>query len=119
MLDALRVERLVDGERARRERLVEVGAAAVGARRQHVGVGAPHRQRRAVGQSGDGVGVRHEHVVGDLDEGGGGAGVVAGVGDDDRQHVTGVRRATADRDEHRPVLVDDPDAQVARAGRRP
>ena len=113
MLDALRVERLGDRERARRERFGEVGATRVRADRQHVGVGAPHRQRGIGCERRDRIGVRDVHVVGDLDEFGRRPGVVTGVGDDDRQHVAGVRGATTDGDQYGPVLVDDPDPQLA------
>ncbi len=113
VLDPLRVERLVDGERTRGEGRVEVGATRVRAGRQHVGVGAPHRQRGVVVERGAGVGVRRVHLVADLDQLGSGAGVVAGVGDDHGEHVARVRRAPTDGDHHRPVLVDQPDTQLA------
>ena len=113
MLDPLRAERLPNGERARRERLVEVGAPLVAARRQDVRLGPPHRQGRIGSERGDRIGVGREHAVGDLDEFRRGAGMVPGVGHDDRQHVAGVRGPSADGDQHRPVLVDDPDRQFA------
>ena len=54
-----------------------------------------------------------QHVVRDATSWRSGARLLARLGDDDRQHVAGVRRAAADRDHHRPVLVDDADAQLA------
>ena len=114
VLDPLGLERLVHGECARGEGRLEVRTPGVGAGRQHVRVGAPHRQWCVVVECGAGVGVGGVDVVGDLDQLGGGAGVVTGVGDDDGEHVARIRRAAADGDHHRPVLVDDPDAQLAR-----
>ena len=58
--------------------------------RQHVAVGAPHRDRRAVVERGDRVGDGRQHVVGDVDELGRGPGLLAGLGDDDGEHVAGV-----------------------------
>ena len=108
------LKRLVHGECARGEGRLEVRTPGVRAGRQHVRVGAPHRQWCVVVERGAGVGVGGVDVVGDLDQLGCGTGVVTGVGDDDGEHVARIRGAAADGDHHRPVLVDDPDAQLAR-----
>ncbi len=113
MLDALGLEPLVHRERTRRECLTEVGSPRVGAGREHIRVGPPDRQRRIVGERGHGVGVRRVDVVGDLDEFDRGTGMLAGVGHHDGQHVARVRRGAADRNHHRPVLVDDAHPQFA------
>ena len=112
MLDALRLEHLVDGVGARRQRGVDV-AAGVGAHRQDVAVGAPHGDRRVGGDRRQRVGDRRQDVVLDVDQLGGRPRLLARLGDDDGEHVAGERRAPADGDHHRPVLVDDPDAQLA------
>ena len=94
-------------------------AAGVHAARQHVVVGAPHGQLGAGLDRRQRVGHRRQHVVADLDQLGRRPRLLARLGDDDGQHVAGVRRAPADRDHDRPVLVDDPDPQLARdVGRR-
>ena len=77
VFDALRPERLVHRVGAGGVGLLEVGAALVGARRQHVGVGAPHRQWRAGRERSTRIGVRGVDVVGDLDQFRRGTGVVA------------------------------------------
>ena len=64
------------------------------------------------------IGDRPQRPVLDFDQLGRGARGVAVAGDDEREHVAEVRRAPAFGDEHRPVLVDQADAQLARA-RRP
>ena len=46
-------------------------------------------------------------AIADLDQRRGVTGLLAALGDDDRQHVAGVAGVTADGDHHRPVLVDD------------
>lgn len=58
-----------------------------------------------------GVGERRVHLVVDFDEIRGGAGDRLRLGDDDRQYIAVVGGATALGDEHRPVLVDDPDVE--------
>ena len=113
VLDALGLEHLVDGVGARRQRRVDV-ATGVGAHRQHVAVGTPHGERGVRGDGRQRVGDRRQHVVLDVDQFRRGPRLLAGLGDDDRQHVAGERGATADWDHHRPVLVDDSDAQLAR-----
>ena len=60
------------------------------------------------------IGDRRQHVVVDLDQRRRRPGVLARVGHHHRQDVAQIRRAAADRDHDRPVLVDDPDPQVAR-----
>ena len=113
MLDALGLEHLVDGVGTRRQRRVDV-ATLVGAHREHVAVGTPHGEWGVRGDGRQRVGDRRQHVVLDLDQFRRGPRLLAGLGDDDRQHVTGERGATSDWDHHRPVLVDDSDAQLAR-----
>ena len=96
---------------AGRERGVDV-APLVRGHRQHVAVGAPHRDLGVV-EGRDRVGERPQHVVVDVDELGRRPRLLAGLGHDDREHVAGVGRAAALGDEHRPVLVDEPDPQLA------
>ena len=117
VLDALGLEHLVDGVGTGRQQAVDV-AAGVHAARQDVVVGAPHGQLGAGLDRRQGIGHRCEHVVADLDQLRRRPRLLARLGDDDGQHVAGVRRATADGDHDRPVLVDDPDAQLARDVRR-
>ena len=65
-------------------------------------------------ERGEGVGERGERPVVDRRPARRRARAVAPVGgDDERQHVAGVGRAPAHRDEHGPVAVDEPDAQLA------
>ena len=112
VLDALRLEQLVNGVGARGEGGVDV-ATGVLAHAQDVRVRAPHRDLRVV-DGGDGVGERAQHVVVHVDQRGGGSRLLPGPGHHDGEHVAGVGRAAALGDEHRPVLVDQPDAQLTR-----
>ena len=117
MLDALGLEDLVHGVGARAECGVDV-ATRVCAARQHVVLGAPHGDFGARLDRGQRIGDRREDVVAHLDQLRSGPRQLARLGDHDRQHVAGVRRAPADGDHDRPVLVDDADAQFARDVRR-
>ncbi len=112
VLDALRLEHLVDGVGARLQSGVDV-TAGVGAHRQDVAVGAPHRERRVGGDRRQRIGDRRQDVVLHVDQLGRRPCLLAGLGDDDGEHVSGERGAPTDGDHHRPVLVDDPDAQLA------
>ena len=122
VLDALGLEHLVDGVGAGGEGGVGVepfGVVGAGVDRpgQDVGGGRvadlPHgRLGRVEGR--ERVGERGERGVVDRHQLGGPPGGGPVAGHDEGQDVAGVRRAPADRDEHRPVAVDEPDAQVAR-----
>ena len=113
MLDALRVEDLVHRVSGIGKTVVDV-AARVLADAQHVGGGSPHSDRRspppsAAAGSVTGVSTSYPTSISVCRI----AGLLARLGDDDRQQIAGVARATADRDHDRPVLVDDADAQFA------
>ncbi len=112
MLDALRLEGLRDGVCSGGERRIDV-TTRVGGGGQRVAVEFPHGR---VGAVHDAHRVDHRlvHLVLDVDEFGGGAGDLAGVGDDDGEHVAEVGGASADGDHHRPVLVDDAHSQRGR-----
>src|SRR5207248_9038722 len=112
VLDALRAEDVVDGVGTGGEGGVDV-ATAVLADAQHVAVGAPHRNLGTV-DGGAGVGDGPEHVVVDRHQLGGIPCLLPGLGHHDRQYVAGVGSPTALGDEHRPVLVDQPEAQLTR-----
>ena len=112
VLDALRLEHLVDGVGTRRQGGVDV-TAGVGAHRQDVAVGAPYRQRRVGGDRRQWIGDRRQDVVLHVDQLGRRPCLLAGLGDDDGEHIAGERGPPTDGDHHRPVLVDDPDAQLA------
>ncbi len=82
-------------------------------RRQHVGVGAPHRDLRVVDR-GHRVGDRRAARRSRRRRAAAAARACwRVVGHDDGEHVAGVRGAPAHGDQHRPVLVDEPDAQLA------
>ena len=112
VLDALGLEGLVHDVCAGGERSVDV-AAGVRRARQHVRLGAPHRDvvgaRNGCCRIGDG---RKWRVLDVHQRGGSTSGGTVG-GDDDGEHVAEVTRVAALGDHHRPVGVDDADAQFA------
>ena len=112
VLDPLGLEHLVDGVGTCRQGGIDV-TAGIGAHRQDVAVGAPHRQRRVGGDRRQRIGDRRVDVVLHVDELGSRPGMLAGLGDDDGKDITGERGPPTDGDHHRPVLVDDPDTQLA------
>ena len=120
VLDALRVER----PRAPCGRLAAKAGVDVAARvladASARCVSVPHTAIGASSASaGDGIGDRRQHVVADLDQLRGVAGP-AGVSRRRRSPAHRRRRtgATADRDHHRPVLVDDARRAARRGCRR-
>jgi hypothetical protein len=112
VLDTLRVEHLVDDVRGCSQRCVDI-AAGVLAGAEHVAGGAPHRDGRVGQHRSLRIGDWRQHVVLDGDEFRRCASLLPRVGNDDRQHVSGVAGAATDRDHHRPVLVDDADVELA------
>ncbi len=112
VLDALRLEDLVENVGARRQRRVHV-PTLVGGERQDVAVQLPHRVLGLGRHRRDRVGDRTLHVVAHVHQRGRPPGGLHVGGDDDGEHVAEVGRAAADRDHHWPVGVDDPDPQVA------
>ncbi len=116
VLDALGPEHLVHGVGAGGQGGVHVAVAGVGRAGQHVGLGRvadlPHG-RLVRSERRQGVGERRQRPVVDLDQLGGAAGRGPVLRHHERQQVAGVGRPPADRDEHRPVPVDEPDAQLA------
>ena len=112
VVDALGLEGLRDDVRRRLERLVDL-TAHVGARRETIAIQPPHRVLGRLERL-DRVRQRIQGTVGDLDEGGCPTGRRPGVGDDESEHIAEIAGATTDRDEHRPVLVDETRTQLAR-----
>ena len=120
VLDALGPERLVDGVGARRKGGVDV-AAGVGARCDSTLSSVPHTASsppsgRSIAASGSVIG--RSTAVLDVDQLGGGARLLLGLGDDDGEHVAGVAGEPAVGDHHRPVLVDDARRAARRGCRR-
>ena len=113
LLDPLGLERLPHDVGRRRQRGLDVAAPGVGRAGQLVAVQLPHGVLVG-GQRGVGVDHRRQHLVVHLDQGGRPLGRGPVAGHDDGQHVAEVRRPPALGDEHRPVLVDQPDPQLAR-----
>ena len=113
VLDALRLEHLVHDVRARRERRIDV-APRVRRARQHVALEAPDRVVASGLHRGDWVDDRRKRSVLDVDELRRGPRRLAVLGDDHREHVAEIGRAPTLRDEDRPVLVDQTDAQRSR-----
>ena len=113
VLDALGLEHLVHDVRARRQRGVDI-AARVGRARQHVAFETPHRVVRAGRDGLTRIDDRRQRPIVDFDELCRGPGGLAVLRNDDREDVTQVGRAPAFGDEDRPVLVDQPDAELTR-----
>ena len=98
---------------ARRQRGVDVSAFIVGERKA-VAFEPPNGMLGLrFGDGPDRIGDRPQHVVVDVDQRRRSSGCLAVLGHHDRQHVTEIGRATAYRDHHGPVLVDDAHPQFA------
>ena len=113
LLHSLGLERLPHDVGRRGQRVLHVAAPGVGRYRQDVAVQAPDRVLGAVGHGRGRVGDRGQRLVDHVEQLRRPAGRLAAVGHHQGHDVAQIRRASALGDEHRPVLVDQPDAQVA------
>jgi hypothetical protein len=111
LLDALGLKGLAHHERGRGKRCVDI-AARVGRSRENISGKRPHRIF-GVADRRYRIGDRTQYVVGDRHQLSGRARSLAVGGHDDGEHITEVRGDTALGDHHRPVLVQDADAQRA------
>ena len=111
MVDALRLEGLPGHVGRSGERLVDVAADVRGpaeliAREGPDGIFVGGKRRRRIGEW-------LMHVVGHGDRRRGGPSLGTGFGHDKRHHIAEIGGTAADRDEGRPVLVNQPAAQLA------
>ena len=112
MLDALRLEHLMNGVRRLRQAAIDI-ATCVLADAEHVAGGVPHGDGGAWLQRGDGVGDGLVHLVADLDGRSRSTRQLARLGHHHGQDVARIAGASPDGDHDRPVLVDDADQQLA------
>ena len=113
LLHPLGLKRLPHDVSRRGQRILHVAAPGVRRHRQDVAVQSPHRVLGAVGHGRGRVGYRGQRLVDHVDQLRRPAGRLAAVGHHQGHDVAQVGRAATLGDEHRPVLVDQPDAQVA------